>query len=492
MILHLMATANEPHGRQAHSANSLLMRPQFFRGKRSHLRNKFDHKMQRIEQHLLDRPVELAGAASLVSPLLVLSYKRADYLERTLWKIFSNHPANNGNQGPTEDKGRIVGCPIVVSQDGPNSEVQDVIETYQQLFEYKLGIPLYRIQHEREPNEMYEKDLFEPYKRLAKHYGWAIEQVFSSDAYTAGAKHSRSDLSDRTPPKPHRLIVLEEDIEVARDFFSLMNATADLLDLDDTLIAVSSYNDNGRSDLVADPKRLVRSDFFPGLGWMMNRAVWDGKVGHPGLKDGEGFAPGGFWDDWLREPGIRRGRQIIRPEISRTYHFGNVDGASEGEKNNMLNKIELEESHAKFENLPLTSQLEGRAFAAEYWSRVSHARKVETAGEAKYYVMASHVRLTYNSMEIFRQLASQFDITEDEKAGVPRTAYEGIVEIRYGKGNYFVFLTPPYLDEACDKGGGSMPRHFGNKAWKDYTKETLMETLGVNDISFDERPGINW
>lgn len=128
-----------------------------------------------------------------------------------------------------------------------------------------------------------------------------------------------------------------------------------------------------------------------------------------------------FWDDWLREPGIRRGRQIIRPEISRTYHFGNVDGASEGEGNNMLNKIELEESHAKFENLPLTSQLEGRAFAAEYWSRVSHARKVETAGEAKYYVMASHVRLTYNSMEIFRQLASQFDITEDEKAGVPRT-----------------------------------------------------------------------
>ena len=131
-----------------------------------------------------------------------------------------------------------------------------------------------------------------------------------------------------------------------------------------------------------------------------------------------------FWDDWLREPGIRRGRQIIRPEISRTYHFGNVDGASEGEMGdsyNMLNKIKLEEAHAKFESLALTSQLEGRVFAVEYWSRVSHARKVETAGEAKYYVMSSHVRLTYNNMEIFRQLASQFDIMEDEKAGVPRT-----------------------------------------------------------------------
>ena len=218
-----------------------------------------------------------------------------DYLERTLWKIFEHHPANNGDQGHAEEKGRLVGCPIIVSQDGPNSEVRDVIEAYQQLFEYKLGIPLYRIQHEREPErDLDENDWSDPYIRLAKHYGWAIEQVFSSDAYTSGAKHSRSDLSNRTPPKPHRLIVLEEDIEVARDFFSLMNATADLLDVDDTLLAVSSYNDNGRADLVADAKRLVRSDFFPGLGWMMSRAVWEGKAGRPGLRDGEGFAPGGW------------------------------------------------------------------------------------------------------------------------------------------------------------------------------------------------------
>ena len=75
MIVHLMATANEPyHGRQAHAANSLLMRPHFSRGL---LRNKLTHKIERIEQRLLERPVELAGAASLVSPLLVLSYKRA-------------------------------------------------------------------------------------------------------------------------------------------------------------------------------------------------------------------------------------------------------------------------------------------------------------------------------------------------------------------------------------------------------------------------------
>jgi len=32
--------------------------------------------------------------------------------------------------------------------------------------------------------------------------------------------------------------------------------------------------------------------------------------------------PQGFWDDWLREPPQRRGRAFLRPEVSRTYTFG--------------------------------------------------------------------------------------------------------------------------------------------------------------------------
>jgi alpha-1,3-mannosyl-glycoprotein beta-1,2-N-acetylglucosaminyltransferase len=58
---------------------------------------------------------------------------------------------------------------------------------------------------------------------------------------------------------------------------------------------------------------LYRSDFFPGLGWMINRKLWN---------EIHEQWPLGFWDDWLREPKIRRGRQCIYPEISRTYTFG--------------------------------------------------------------------------------------------------------------------------------------------------------------------------
>jgi hypothetical protein len=38
---------------------------------------------------------------------------------------------------------------------------------------------------------------------------------------------------------------------------------------------------------------LYRTDFFPGLGWMMSRKLWNEL--HPKW-------PLGFWDDWLREP----------------------------------------------------------------------------------------------------------------------------------------------------------------------------------------------
>ena len=70
-----------------------------------------------------------------------------------------------------------------------------------------------------------------------------------------------------------RVIVLEEDLEIAPDFFELFGATAALLDdPTENLLAVSAFNDNGLKKLVdetADAGTLLRSDFFPGLGWML-------------------------------------------------------------------------------------------------------------------------------------------------------------------------------------------------------------------------------
>ena len=68
--------------------------------------------------------------------------------------------------------------------------------------------------------------------------------------------------------------LVQDDMQLAPDFFELFAATSPLLDSDPSLYCVSSWNDHGQKQFVADPRRLLRSDFFPGLGWMLTRDVW--------------------------------------------------------------------------------------------------------------------------------------------------------------------------------------------------------------------------
>ena len=404
------------------------------------------------------------------SPVLIFTFQRANYLERTLWKLYQHHPAQRAQHG--SNLGRIIGAPIIISQDGNDSGVKAVIDAYRDAFEINLGIPLYRLEHMQPPpdDNTEEKNFWDsdskPYKDLAIHYGWALEQTFSGAAYELDTRHDRR---FSKPPLPKRVVIIEEDIEVGLDFFSLMNATADLLDEDKTLLAVSGYNDNGKAQVVGDSKRLVRSDFFPGLGWMMPRRVWDGEETHPNAALKLDWAPNGYWDDWLREPNIRCGRQILRPEMSRSYHFGNMHGVTQ---NGINNQILLDRVDVQWEKEDL-SYLKPEWFAESYWRRVSNAKFVSTAADAKFYIAHSDVRIVYTSFAEFESLAVDFDIKSDEKAGMVRTGYEGIVEVRYAKGEYIIFITPPYVNK------GIPPPTFGKKAWMKLDKTELVELFGL-------------
>jgi hypothetical protein len=66
----------------------------------------------------------------------------------------------------------------------------------------------------------------------------------------------------------------QDDMELAPDFFGYFAAAAPLLDADASLLCASSWNDHGQARLVRDAARLERSDFFPGLGWMLTAALW--------------------------------------------------------------------------------------------------------------------------------------------------------------------------------------------------------------------------
>ena len=133
------------------------------------------------------------------------------------------------------------------------------------------------------------------YRKLARHFGWAFETIFKDQRVS-------------------NIVVLEDDLEVAPDFFAYFSALIPVLRADPTLWSVSAWSDNGQQRFVdgGNSAEVLRSDFFPGLGWVLTRELWSEFGGNHAS-----FAPGGYWDDWMREPAQRKGRQVLRPEVGR-------------------------------------------------------------------------------------------------------------------------------------------------------------------------------
>jgi alpha-1,3-mannosyl-glycoprotein beta-1,2-N-acetylglucosaminyltransferase len=355
-----------------------------------------------------------AGSGALQpheSPLLIFTCNREEYLEKTLTDIQAFIPSDCS-----------MGCPIIISQDGSNPKVTNVIQDFQSSFS-KMGIPLVHLQHKsalrRGSNS---------YKALAVHYGWALQQVFAGQATDAAAS---------VPPQ--RVIILEEDIHVAVDFFGYFSAMATVLDEDPSLLAVSAFNDNGFQSHVKDPTRVLRSDFFPGLGWMMSRRLWDNELS---LK-----WPTGYWDDWLREPDQRQGRHVLRPEVSRTFHFGVKGGASGNQFGNRLGKVMLNPTPVDWsaQQDDLSKHLLVDQFNADYWSLIQAAQPADSMPAALDACQNGNVRLEYKSWLEFQRFAGRLELMDDEKAGIPRTGYKGVVETR-PHGEHLLFLIPPMND----------------------------------------------
>ena len=76
---------------------------------------------------------------------------------------------------------------------------------------------------------------------------------------------------------------------------------------------------------MADGRAVYRSDFFPGLGWLLTREIWAEVAGPRGDR-----WPAAYWDEWMRSNKQRRQRACVRPEVSRTYTYGEA-GTSQGQ-----------------------------------------------------------------------------------------------------------------------------------------------------------------
>lgn len=297
--------------------------------------------------------------------------------------------------------------PIIVSQDCNHQETTNIIRKYEQ-------VTLIQQPDQSDIQVPPKEKKFKGYFKIARHYGWALNQMFFNYNYSS-------------------IIIVEDDLEVAPDFYEYFLGTYPILKKDPSLWCISAWNDNGKENLV-NLKRtdlLYRTDFFPGLGWMLTKSLW---------LELYSKWPRAYWDDWIRDPAQRKGRACIRPEISRTRTFGKI-GISNGlfyEKH--LKYIKLNEDFVPFTKMNLTYLLKDN-YDEDFINAVYQSAIVtyEDLREGKI-SSEGPVRVIYRTKEEFKRRSKMLGLMDDFKSGVPRTAYKGIVTFHY-KGT-MVHLAP--------------------------------------------------
>lgn len=289
--------------------------------------------------------------------------------------------------------------PIIVSQDCQHHQTAEVIAQYGD-----------QIMHIQQPDQSDidippKEKKFRGYFKIARHYGWALNYVFFYLRY-------------------HTVIIVEDDLDIAPDFYEYFLGTYPLLVSDSSLWCVSAWNDNGKAGLVDEHGAdiLYRTDFFPGLGWMLTRQLW---------AELSPKWPKSYWDDWIRQPEQRQNRACIRPEISRTRTFGK-NGVSNGmfyEKH--LKFIKLNTEYVHFTKMNLSYLLKDN-YDITFVNNVYQSKVVSylelKSGKV---IVPGSVRIPYYTRQSYQNTAKQFGLMDDFRSGVPRTGYRGVVTFFY-------------------------------------------------------------
>ncbi|CAG4963995.1 unnamed protein product [Colias eurytheme] len=301
--------------------------------------------------------------------------------------------------------------PIIVSQDcGHNA-------TYQVIKKYTDSDPTISVVKQPDLSEIplaRAKVKFKGYYKIARHYKFALNYIFRSLGHEA-------------------VIIVEDDLDISPDFFEYFQGTYPLLLKDPSIWCISAWNDNGKKELIdlSRPELLHRTDFFPGLGWVLRSETWDML---------EAKWPQAFFDDWLRDPQNTQGRACIRPEVSRTYSFGKV-GVSKGLFFDLhLRYMQLNMEFVEFTKLNLTYLI--KDIYDDNLTSLVYSLPESTAEDVITGIGTGPVRVGYSNAKTYQKAAKKLGLMDDFRSGIPRTAYRGIVTC-YIKGRR-VYLAPNY------------------------------------------------
>ena len=136
----------------------------------------------------------------------------------------------------------------------------------------------------------------------------------------AGITRHLKVLFDRAFETHDYVIVLEDDLVVSSDFFEFFQATGHLLPTSSGsgIYCVSAWNDQGLPRLVLDESKVIRTDFYPWLGFLLHKSFWVGAMEHEWP-----FWTASRWDYdwWLRLDSSLRSKSALIPEMPRIHHI---------------------------------------------------------------------------------------------------------------------------------------------------------------------------
>ncbi|XP_075988162.1 alpha-1,3-mannosyl-glycoprotein 2-beta-N-acetylglucosaminyltransferase isoform X1 [Anticarsia gemmatalis] len=349
-----------------------------------------------------------AGTAALVLPVLVIACDRVT-VKRCLDNLVKFRPNKDT-------------FPIIVSQDCGHNATYHVIKAFTDM---DPTIKMVQQPDLKEITLPRAKVKFRGYYKIARHFKFALNHVFETLGHEA-------------------VIIVEDDLDISPDFFEYFLGTYPLLLKDPSLWCISAWNDNGKKEVIdmSRPELLHRTDFFPGLGWLLRRETWFRLAPK---------WPAAFFDDWLRNPDNIDGKSCIRPEVSRTYSFGKV-GVSKGLFFDIhLRNIQLNYDYVEFTKLNLTYLLKEN-YDADLASTIYTLPEM-TADEVMMNV-GTHksVKVMYGSAKSYQRAAKKMGLMDDFRSGVPRTAYRGIVSC-FVRGRR-VYLAPDFTWTRYDPAWG--------------------------------------
>lgn len=352
-----------------------------------------------------------------VATVLIFCFNRPSYLRRTLGSVL---------RARAGDSARF---PLVVSQDTDGVDRDGsqaaVAEVAAEFAGQDVGFQQHRqtearLLHLEKPTDN------RGYYHISAHYKWALDRAFGEAGEGA----------------TQRVIILEDDMEVSPDFFEYFAGLAPLLHSDPSLWCISAWNDNGRRGLAADPAALHRTDFFPGLGWMLTRTLWEQQL--------SASWPAAFWDDWMRLNSTRRGRQCLRPELCRTLNFGRRGTSGAAFYDTYLHDVVLAQDWIPWSSQELSFVGDGARYERSLRAQLGAAVRVRSAAEALRAEEGAVVLAYDGSQAGFKALAKPLGLFAEFKEGMPRASYRGVVQASLRGGLVRLFVAPEgYLRQAA-------------------------------------------